>query len=85
MFSVITISGTQLVVLMVIGFLLFGHRLPQLLFGSKPLRVGLREQRHQPKNLPASVATSNAVPLWLLAVFAWFWREFYFWMIDDCE
>ena len=88
MFIVITISGIELLILIVIGFLLFGHRLPQLLFGSEKktrrLRVGLMEQMHQPRKPSAPVA-SSAARLWLLASFAWLWREFYFWSIDDCE
>lgn len=77
----------DLLVLLVIGVLFVGPRLPQIYFaGWKIVRAFRVTLRAIDQSRPSAVPVRECpVPPWLLTTLAWLWREFYFWTIDDWE
>jgi hypothetical protein len=74
------ISVSQFAILLVIGLLLFAPRLPRL-----QQSLGVRTQHHGKAETHCRPASVDPKPGWLAVALAWFWREFYFWTIDDWE
>jgi hypothetical protein len=78
---------SDFVILLIIGVLLFGRRLPGCFAATqrigKPLRGCLRVDEPTKIKPPARSMPGSPVPPWLLAALAWLWREFYFWTVDD--